>query len=100
MREYLAVVTRVQEWLTPLSTADALTDTTLFSSLFRVLGSGPEVMAKLELLAKRIPSAGKQVHDANIVATMMAHGETRLLTFNRKDFLRYRGHIELIDIVS
>ena len=30
--------------------------------------------------------AGKQVHDANIVATMLVHGERRLAMFNIKDF--------------
>ena len=32
---------------------------------------------------------GKPVHDANIVATMLAHGVDRLLTHNVKDFTRY-----------
>ena len=39
---------------------------------------------------------GRQVHDANIVATMLAHGERRLLTFNEADFRRFDS---LIDIV-
>jgi hypothetical protein len=33
--------------------------------------------------AAAIPS---EVHDANVVATMLAHGERRLLTFNETDF--------------
>lgn len=40
---------------------------------------------------------GKQVHDANIVATMLAHGERRLLTFNIRDFRRFSAHIELVN---
>ena len=36
------------------------------------------------------------MHDANIVATMLAHGERRLLTFNEADFRRFNP---LIDIV-
>lgn len=98
IREYLAVVTRTQSWAIPLSMGNAMKDVTLFSSLFHVLQGGPEVMAKLKLLAGNIPFAGQQVHDANIVATMMAHNETRLLTFNDKDFFRYRDHIELMDM--
>ena len=35
-------------------------------------------------------------HDANIVATMLAYGERRLLTFNPADFRRYGNRIELI----
>ena len=40
--------------------------------------------------------AGRQVHDANIVATMLAHGENRLLTFNGADFRRF---VRLIEVV-
>lgn len=32
---------------------------------------------------------GKQVHDARIVATMLAHGVMHLVTFNIADFARY-----------
>ena len=31
---------------------------------------------------------GRQIHDANIIATMLAYGELRLLTFNVADFRR------------
>ena len=40
--------------------------------------------------------SGRQIHDANIVATMLAHGEHRLLTFNAADFRRYGNRIELV----
>jgi hypothetical protein len=39
-------------------------------------------------LSRQFAFAGRQVRDANIVATMIAHGEHRLLTFNTKDFER------------
>jgi hypothetical protein len=38
---------------------------------------------------------GKQVHDANIVAVMLAHGVHRLATRNAGDFERYSGLIEV-----
>lgn len=34
------------------------------------------------MLCSRFRFGGRQVHDANIVATMLANGERRLLTFN------------------
>ena len=40
------------------------------------------------------PVGGRQIHDANIVATMLAHGERRLLSFNGADFRRYGDRIE------
>ncbi len=39
---------------------------------------------------------GKQIHDANIVATMLVYGERRLLTFNADDFRRYGDRLELV----
>ena len=50
-----------------------------------------------ELLAE-IPTGGKQVHDANIVATMMAYGIPALLTHNAKDFARFHRHIHIEDL--
>lgn len=32
---------------------------------------------------------GKNIHDANIVAVMLAHNITRLATYNRADFQRF-----------
>jgi hypothetical protein len=36
------------------------------------------------------------VHDANMVATMLVHGETRLLTFNEADFRRFSSVIDIV----
>ena len=52
-------------------------------------------LSQFGLLA-RVPVAGKQVHDANLAATMRAHGITRLLTFNDADFRRFGSAIELV----
>jgi hypothetical protein len=41
-------------------------------------------------LCRKVDFGGKQVHDACIVATMMAHGGRRLLTFSSSDFERSR----------
>ncbi|HEY1934207.1 MAG TPA: hypothetical protein VGG99_19540 [Acetobacteraceae bacterium] len=37
----------------------------------------------------------EQAHDANIVATMQAHGVSRLLTFNTSDFRRFGALVDL-----
>jgi predicted nucleic acid-binding protein len=34
---------------------------------------------------------GKNAHDARLVAAMQRHGLTRLLTFNKPDFMRFPG---------
>jgi predicted nucleic acid-binding protein len=54
------------------------------------------VWDRLVMLSRRYPFAGRQVHDANIVATMLAHGERRLLTFNGGDFRRFARLIAVV----
>ena len=43
---------------------------------------------------------GKQIHDANIVATMRANGLERLATFNVADFVRFDDEIAIEALVS
>ena len=97
IREYLAVVTRPQNWSAPLTPDEALYDVNQMLNIYEVLEDGPAVTERLLELLEEITTGGRQIHDANIVATMLAHGERRLLTFNTADFLRYREWIELID---
>jgi predicted nucleic acid-binding protein len=77
--------------------ADALADVERFSDLFDILEDGPAVTTQLVQLCRTVAVAGRQVHDANIVATMLAHGETRLLTSNRSDFKRFVQAIEVVE---
>lgn len=97
VREYLAVVTRPQSWSAPLAMSDALRDVNWFLSTFDMLEDGPDVTRVLLGLCSNVPVAGRQIHDANLVATMLAHGERRLLTFDQSDFRRYKGRIVLVD---
>ena len=97
VREYLAVVTRSQVWSAPLPMSAALQDIDWFVSEFDILEDGPHVTHVLAKLCREVPVAGRQIHDANIVATLLAHAEQRLLTFDQGDFRRYGGRISLID---
>ena len=96
VREYLAVVTRPQTWPVAISRADALDDVNRLIGSFEVLEDGPAVTERLVELCREVQVGGRQIHDANIVATMLAHGERRLLTFNVGDFRRYGDRIELV----
>ena len=98
MREYLAVVTRPQTWPVAITREEALDDVSRLSASFEILEDGPLVTELLLALFREVPAGGRQIHDANIVATMLARGERRLLTFNVADFRRYGDHIELVDI--
>ena len=96
LREYLSVTTRPQSWSRALTLAEATSDTDAFIRRFAVLEDGPPVWNELMMLTQTFAFGGKQMHDANIVATMLAHGETRLLTFNTADFRRFGTLIEIV----
>ncbi|MHC5768185.1 MAG: hypothetical protein ACYTXI_21710 [Nostoc sp.] len=57
-----------------------------------------QVTEGLLTLMEEIPSGGKQVHDANIVATMLIYGIPQLLTHNIGDFARFSGLITVLPL--
>ena len=75
---------------------EALDDVNWLLENFDILEDGPQVTDALIALCREVPVGGRQIHDANIVATMLAHGERLLLTFNTADFRRYGDRIELV----
>ena len=79
---------------------EALLDASRFVAAFDVLEDGQAVTDMLATLCRDVRVAGRQVHDANIVATMLAHGERRLATFNTKDFRRYGQRLQLVPLPS
>ena len=89
-------MTRPQTWGRALSLAEAMTDAAVFERRFTVLEDGQLVWDQLMDLSRLYSFGGRQVHDANVVATMLAHGERRLLTFNEADFRRFTPLIEVI----
>ena len=96
IREYLATVTR-SYWPAPIPIHQALGDVDELLGLVNVLEDGPTVTRNLLQLCRQVPVAGRRIHDANIVATTLAHGERRLLTFNTSDFSGHGDRIELIE---
>ncbi len=66
---------------------------------FRVAEDSQIVTHQLLRLLEETNTSGKQVHDANIVATMLAHGIDSLLTHNSQDFKRFSHLITLIPLV-
>jgi len=50
---------------------DALGHVAVLETRFELLEDGPEVAGTLGRLCREVAVAGKQVHDANIVATML-----------------------------
>jgi predicted nucleic acid-binding protein len=54
-----------------------------------MLEDQPPVFSNWLQLVTQHAVLGKQVHDARLVAVMLTHGVTHLLTFNGADFQRY-----------
>ena len=96
LREYLAVVTRpVDVNGLGLGASSALANVAAFRLRMTFLDENEKVAARLGgLIAKREVS-GKRIHDANIVATMLAHGIQVLLTLNPRDFASFDGLVEV-----
>jgi predicted nucleic acid-binding protein len=95
LREYLCVVTRVQATSSALPIATALADVRRFHASLNVAADTPGVLERLLEIVATHPVSGKQVHDANVVATMLEYGISRLLTFNIADFQRFADVITL-----
>jgi predicted nucleic acid-binding protein len=95
LREYLVTLSRPQTFSLPVPAATLIADVNRFQAQFRIAEDGPVVTANLLALLASIPVGGKQVHDANIVATMQAHGLRRLLTHNTADFTRFGALIQV-----
>jgi predicted nucleic acid-binding protein len=95
LRDYLAVVTRPHSRGAPLPASLAVERVRRFATVFQVAEDGSPVLDRLLDLLAAYPTGGRQVYDANIVATMLGHDLRRLITFNVSDFQRFSSLIEL-----
>lgn len=98
LREYLAALSRPQTFTPPIPMATLTAETQAFEGRFHIAEDGPQVTVNLLTLLNQVTVGGKQVHDANIVATMQAYGLNHLLTHNTSDFNRFTGYITVIPI--
>ncbi len=99
LREYLAVLTRPQAFTAPIAITTLAAQVRLFETRFFVADEGPSVTAHLLSLLETIPAGGKQIHDTNIVATMLAHDVRQLVTHNADDFARFSHMITVVPLV-
>lgn len=98
LREYLATLSRAQTFAKPRSARELASDIRYFLSHFRLAEEGPAVTEKLLELIEEVEIGGKQVHDANVVATMLVQGIPALLTHNTRDFARFSPLIQVIPL--
>ncbi|MBE0705525.1 MAG: PIN domain-containing protein, partial [Afipia sp.] len=96
IREYLVQVTRPGGMLIePLAGEQAERQVHLIERMFVVADETKSVTDHLMELIRDYPTGGKQIHDANIVATMLAFDIDTLLTLNEADLKRFAGIIML-----
>ena len=60
--------------------------------LFTLLDDTPAIFPRWERLVAQHQVSGKNAHDARLVAAMMVHGISRILTFNVGDWRALSGH--------
>ncbi|MHC5676821.1 type II toxin-antitoxin system VapC family toxin [Nostoc sp.] len=98
LREYLAAMTRRSDLTGNIPITSLVADVRYFASYFRLVEDNLLVTERLLTLMEEIPSGGKQVHDANIVATMLVYAIPQLLTHNTSDFARFSGLITVLPL--
>ncbi len=98
LREYLAALSRPQTFTSPIPISTLTTEIQAFENRFQIAEDGPQVTTNLLTLLNQVSVGGKQIHDANIVATMQAYSLEYLLTHNVADFSRFANYITVINL--
>jgi predicted nucleic acid-binding protein len=78
-----------------LTASEMASEVSRLESLFPVLPDTADVFSEWKRLVTTHQVAGRNAHDARLVAAMTVHGLTHILTFNAGDFARYPGIVAL-----
>jgi len=100
LREYLSVLTRPQSFTAPIPIATLSDLIHALLDRFQVADETSQVTEQLLVLLNQTTVGGRQVHDANIVATMQTFGIQQLLTHNVEDFSRFAGQIVVLPLLE
>jgi predicted nucleic acid-binding protein len=88
--EFWVVATRpVERNGLGMTAAEAEAELSRLEAHFPLLNDTPAVYQEWRRLVAAYGVVGVRAHDARLVASMLAHGITHLLTFNVPDFTRY-----------
>jgi len=97
LREYLSVTTRpVERNGLGLSQSDSVANVRALCGRLRVLAENEKVAKRLLELLDQVVCTGRQVHDANVVATMLVNGIETLVTINVGDFTRFGEQVKVV----
>jgi len=98
IREYLTVLSRPDVNGKRLADKLLISDTKRLRTEYTVLFENDQTLDNLLSLLSACPTGGKQIHDANIVATMIDNNLKILLTHNVDAFNRFNKFITTITI--
>ncbi len=99
LREYLAVATRpVDRNGLGMGQPDAVANVRALRTRLNLLAEDVKVSERLLELLDTVECAGKQVHDANVVATMLVHGIDTVVTRNVDDFARFGHRVHVVGL--
>ena len=98
LREFMAARTRPQTFAKPSTPQVVIERARYLEEQFQVADDMATVTEQLIKLLGEFKFGGKQVHDANIVATMLAYDIPCLLTYNITDFKRFEKIIRIESI--
>lgn len=96
LREFFAVVSRPNVLATQATQAEIQTVLRSLERRYCLAEENSLVTEQLFLLLDQVSVGGRQIHDANIVATMLAFDIRRLATYNVSDFRRFGALVELL----
>ena len=100
LREFATVLTRPQVFMTALPPSDVAARIRSLQPNYRLADETAAVTQNWLSLLETYPIGGKQIHDANIVATMQAYRIRRLFTLNLADFRRFESLITLVTLAE
>jgi predicted nucleic acid-binding protein len=99
VREFVAAASRPAPGGPPPPIDPILENVRRIRAGFVLLDENAATIARLTELLRIVPTQGKQVHDANIVATMLTYGISTLLTHNTVDFARFAAFIRIVPLI-
>ncbi len=89
IREYAVIMTRPGIVEQPLTPDEVAADIEKWKLICDIADETEEVTDHLMSLLKKYQLKGKRIHDANIVATMLAYSIPSIFTMNETDFKKF-----------
>jgi predicted nucleic acid-binding protein len=98
IREFSVTLTRSQGFGRTMDAPEVAGRVRNFLPFFQIADETGAVGDQLLSLMETVPLGGKQIHDANIAATMLAYGIPKLFTLNIVDFVRFTPQITVVTL--